>query len=221
MGAGPGAILQSLRVQGPQQEQQRQPRPNGCGQRGQGSPGSTAADQRGLHWRGWAVGWKVRHPPFPLLRRPRVSWLKTGAAVSQRHRGRTEGRWVGKPAGFRASAPSSCCLTPQQPLGLQPPPQFSGSPLSPWRGGGVAGKRQTQLCSEFQDPGHLSPWGWSALVVLPHLLGYTPAKGRGWEDEAAAETGSNKARWSRQPLGLQLSALQSVSLPGCPHESHE
>lgn len=70
-------------------------------------------------------------------------------------------------------------------------------------------------------PATFLPGERSALVVLPHLLGYTPAKVRGCEDEAAAETGANKAGWNGQPLRLQLPALQSVSLPGCPHESHE
>lgn len=103
-GAGPGAISQSLRVQGTSLGHSRSSRDSpaqmNVGREAKEAQGALPLTRGDYPGGGQGVGWQVHHPSFPLLRRPRVSWLKTGAVVSQRHRGRREGRWVGRPARF-------------------------------------------------------------------------------------------------------------------------
>lgn len=69
--------------------------------------------------------------------------------------------------------------------------------------------RQTQLCSRVPGSEPLPSLEWSALVVLPHSLGYPLAKARSCGDEAAAGTGQRSRMEGEQllPPGPQPCSL--------------
>lgn len=131
-------------------------------------PGALRLPRRGCPARGWQADL--------LLKRPNASRLKTGAVVSQKSHGWAEDRGVpgGEASGVPSPTPSSCCLTPPQPLELGLP--LSSQVLTSPHAGAVVCGKETNL-TLFRVPGSQPPphsLGWSALVVLSHLLGYPP-----------------------------------------------
>lgn len=146
-------------------------------------------------------GRQVCHPPSTLLKRPKASWLKTGAVASQRCRGWTEGRLGGWGEAGRVLSLRSRQLLPDPTAAPWVAASHSVLRFSPLP---MLGRWYAETRDKLNSvQSSRIPAAFLPGVVLPHILGYPLVTAHICEAEAAAETGASEAGCGEQPQGLQ------------------